>query len=321
MYNDCLAKIKRMLKTCLSKLGVGLIRLKSGRFYTCYDRPVYSKDIMLVPDYCRGEKVGIVLQGPLLYQDDFTLETVKMYRKLYPETYLVLSTWQGENEVVINAIRNIGVDVIQSEKPNHPLRGHAFNNFQIVSSQTGIDRAIQEGCKYIMKTRTDQRMYGDGNISFFLDMMTIYPLTIKAPAKGRLVATSLGTFSNRLYNVSDMLIFGYAEDVAAYFNCPMDERPHQEIVQGNDLIEYSENRPGEIYFSTHYLEHNDWKLKWTITDSLQCFKEMFIIVDAEMLDLFWPKYTKREYRWRKYKPEESPLDQLTFKKWLEIYSQ
>ncbi len=42
------------------------------------------------------EDTAIVMQGPIMYDDDFTMETLYRYRAIYPDTLIILSTWEGE---------------------------------------------------------------------------------------------------------------------------------------------------------------------------------------------------------------------------------
>jgi hypothetical protein len=211
-------------------------------------------------------------------------------------------------------VKGLGIAVVLSSLPKNG--GHGSLNYQRKSSLAGIRKAIGDGAEFILKIRTDQRMYSNGNLSFFLNLILDYPIKNDI-AKGRLIITSLGTFSNRLYSFSDMVVFGYAEDILRYFNYPEDLRTSEDIVQDEDLIEYSKKKPGEIYIVTSYLEKLGWNLEWTVKDSLNAMIRFFLVIDCESLDLFWPKYTNQEYRWRAY--NNVVLRQVTFKDWLNLY--
>ena len=99
-----------------------------------------------------------------------------------------------------------------------------------------------------------------------------------------------------------------------FFSFPIDTRTSEDIVEGEDLVKYSKKRPGEIYITTNYIEGLGFKLKWTREDSEYFFRELFLVVDAETLDWYWPKYTEREYRWRNYGNVQ--LCPYSFKDWL-----
>lgn len=303
---------KVTIKKMANKLGFDIYRYDSQSFRTTYNRPKYSKNIVVTnPDYFFDRNVAIILQGALKKEDDFTAESIELYKRLYPTALIILSTWEDDDVNYIKKIETRGAKVIINKKPQN--FGHGSINLQLKSTQSAIRFAQDSGCEYILKTRTDQRLYGEENITYLMQLLKDYPLDIKAEAKGRIITCSNGCFSGRLYNVSDMVIFGYTEDVLAYFSCPEDDRCNTNIEPGDDLILYSKKRPGEIYFATHYIEKLGFELQWTENDSLFFIKNLFIIVDNETLDWYWPKYTDSEYRWRDYSGRK--LRQLTYKDW------
>ena len=172
------------------------------------------------------------------------------------------------------------------------------------------------GCDYILKTRTDQRICSEMSITYLIDMVNMYPTNKEITNAGRIAVCSNGCFFGRLYNVTDMLLFGRTADIEKYFSAPKDLRNGIDYLQ-DDQIEYSKNRPGEIYLSTHYIESLGFELKWTEKDSNYFIKELFVIVDSESLDWLWLKYSRSEYRWRKY--NNRVLRPMTYKDWLKLY--
>lgn len=283
---------------------------KKGKFFTVHYRPVLPNGLGANIDLSFNKKCAIILQGPVVYKDNFTLETVKLYKKIYPNCLIILSTWESEKSLWNKY--DIDIQVIFNKLPNNP--GHGSLNLQRETSRNGLLKAFELGCEYALKTRTDQRLYGENNLSFLISLLESYPINNSLSAKGRLITLSNGCFKGRLYNVSDMLVFGFTCDVLNYFSYPTDKRCNPKIEQGLDLEEYSKKRPGEIYISTSYLERLGHSLKWTEHDSLKCIRDYFLIVDSEALDWYWPKYTNSEYRWRKY--EINGLKQLSFKDWI-----
>lgn len=283
---------------------------KNGNFYSVHYRPVYSDKVDYFIDLSYKKKCAIILQGPIVYKDNFTFETIKLYKKLYPDCLIILSTWESEKELWNKY--DCDIEVLFNKRPNNP--GHGSLNLQRESSMNALLKVFDQGYEYVLKTRTDQRLYGENNLSYLICMLNSYPIKKSVSAKGRIISISNGCFKGRLYNVSDMVIFGFTSDVLNYFSYPIDKRCDPEIVQGADLEEYSKKRPGEIYISTSYLERIGHILKWTEQDSLKCFRDYFLIVDSESLDWYWPKYSNFEYRWRNY--SNKGLKQLSFKDWI-----
>lgn len=268
----------------------------SNQFQTVSNRPKYAYEIGRFSKIRLAKKTAIILQGPIKYEDDFTLETVKLYQKLYSDCEIIVSTWKEEEEKR-QALEMAGANVVLSEKPEHSGLGNTA--MQETTALAGIEKALELGCEYICKSRTDQRFYKPDLFANLNRLLDQFPLKLDTKAKGRIVAISMMTFSDRLYNVGDMFIYGYAEDVKRYFNCSLDTRDNGGITC-SDALDFSKTRFGEIWFASHYIENLGFELKWTLEDSDKYRNELFIIVDTQMLDLYWPKYTNDEFRNRKY---------------------
>lgn len=285
-------------------------------FFTYHYRPKKAEKVLnympeSMPNVC------IVIQGPIKKEDNFTIETIKLYKKYYRKTPIVVSTWDTESEEDLNIIKQLcgddNVCISHFEKD-------CSVNYQRTTSSAGVAKATEIGCRYVLKTRTDQRIYQSRILSSFIKLMHDYPILIKCSAKGRIISCGLSTFSDRLYNVSDMMIFGFTEDVQRYFSCPKDTRDYakfEDIVYHNHeqyWADYSKLRTGEIWYTTHYIESLGFELKWTKADSDYFRNELYVIIDDAMLDLYWDKYTNKEYRWRNYETKES-LHQVSFMEW------
>lgn len=282
-------------------------------FLTYWTRPKQARDIDIIDEHRNSKRIAIVVQGKLEEKDDFTLESVRLYRKLYPTVDIIVSTWKGVQEKQVELLKESGAVVLLNEIPN-PLTGFCNNNLQRISSLNGILKAKELGAEYVLKCRTDQRFYEGDIFSFMIKLQKQFPLKLKCKAEERVVICSVGTFNTRLYNWTDMFTFGTISDVLRYYSCPEDSRDHNAPFVAKDLMDYCMQRPGEIYFATHYIESLGFELKWNYEDSDYYLRELAIVIDNEMIDLFWPKYTKREYIWRRY--ENIDLKQVTFKKWL-----
>ena len=73
-----------MLKSFLKKL-FNLFEKPLPYFFTFHLRPKRADKIGTVADKSlKYSKVAIVIQGPIVYDEDFTLETIKLYKKIFP---------------------------------------------------------------------------------------------------------------------------------------------------------------------------------------------------------------------------------------------
>src|SRR5207247_1377447 len=84
-------------------------------------------------------RIAIVIQGPILQTDDFTLETVRHYRRACPEMTVIVSTWDDSPAETISQCRDAGADVVLSRLPT--IAGRSNLNFQTTSTRAGLQRA------------------------------------------------------------------------------------------------------------------------------------------------------------------------------------
>lgn len=301
-------KDERMLDICIRAQ-------EGGQFVTFNRRPRNAKDTDIRPFRITDEKrVAIVVQGPVLEDSAFTLETIKLYRHNFPSCPLIVSTWKGQNRAVLEGLRQAGAVVIENDPPENP--GPSNVNMQIVSSGAGMLRARQEGADYAIKTRTDQRFYSVNTIQFLLALHERYPLSSTGPQHGRIIATSMNTFMYRPYSISDMFAFGHIDDMMRYWTPKLDERaPDMMAGKEFDLKAWSEQKVAEVYLSTEFLASCGRSMAWTLEDSWKSYAENFLVIDKESIDLYWHKYARGlEHRHPKYGRERTDRE-LTFQDW------
>lgn len=297
---ECIESIKKVLFKTKILTGRAEGIHDEGELETHVYRPKCADEVGIRSDKKALNKTAIVIQGPIKYDDNFTYETVKLYNLLYPECEIILSTWEDETERVKELFTDLKVTLCFSSKPIHA--GFGNSAFQTISSKKGIDKAIVLGCERICKTRTDQRFYKP-NLFYELDrLLDLFPLKTDTEQKKRIVCISTTTDKNRFYNICDMFVYGDAEDINRYFNCPIDERDydvHMQMVWTN-AVDFAKLRYAEEWFTTHFIESLGYELKWTKEDSDFYRNNLFIIIDASLLDFVWMKYNSDEYKDRYY---------------------
>jgi tetratricopeptide (TPR) repeat protein len=285
-----------------------------GDFVTFHPRPVRAQHINLQPDgRAIADKIAIVIQGPLLHAKDFTLETVLLYRKLFPYAGIVVSTWDDEPASAISLLEANGAMVITSAKPSKT--GVSNINMQICSARAGMAWAAEHGYDYALKTRTDFRIH---NPSFFVSALTLmdaYPLAESAYQRKRLVAFS-DVVKYMPYAVPDKNMFGAIEDMVAYWSPPLDERTG---ASPGSLMEMARFGVAECYLTTRYLERLGRPLAWTYEDSWAALRDHFVFIDQAAADVYWHKYQRqRENRWKRY-DHSTTFEEFGFSEWLRIY--
>ena len=259
--------------------------------------------------------ISIIIQGEIIYKEDFTLNTIIMYLNNFDSCKIILSTWNISN-ILRSKLDKLGVNILINEPPSNP--GISNINLQICSTVNAILFAEQIGSHYILKTRSDQRINNSNTVDYLLSLLDCFPLNGNSKAKQRLVGISLGTFKYRLYGLSDMLLFGSVNDMRSYWNVPYDPRlPTSENLakRGKSWREFSLWCACEVYLFTNYMHYLDLDTNYSMNSYLNTLGDYFIIVDAESIGLFWIKYTLDLDRYSQFniiRPEINFNDWLSF---------
>lgn len=257
-----------------------------------------------------NEKLAIIVQGPYLEKENFTLETLRIYRKNFPNSLIILSTWSVPKYDDF-CLKEINVKIILNAKPTY--FGNSNINLQIVSTKSGILLAKKLGAFYALKTRTDQRIHNPNLYTYLTSLLSAFPLLEKNyPQHSRLIACSLNTFKLRMYGISDMFLFGHIEDMVRYWSVPMDNRAPSKVERHITWRQQSVREECEVYFFTKYLRSIGKEIEFTLKASLSAIAEHVIVIDHHSIGLFWNKYTYDENRYL----HGFYNSQLTFNDWL-----
>lgn len=226
---------------------------------------------------------------------------------------VILSTWENENAKQLARIKDLGVEVVLSK----PVEGGCANiNKQIVTTQNGLRRAKELGCKYVLKTRTDQRFYAPNIIEFLFNISRQFPLEKRvSELKSRLIALSFNSFKNRLYGVSDMFLFGDIDDVIQYWDIPKDS--YKPNTEGKTSFEIFKSECVETFICRHFLESLNIQTSDNLEDTYEAYAKYFCFIDKETVEMYWPKYSNMNSRWECF--ENPALEEVKFRDWLNLY--
>ncbi|MDO8591177.1 MAG: WavE lipopolysaccharide synthesis family protein [bacterium] len=301
-------KLNIFLKYLLS-----LIERKRGNFITLHERPMYIKNLRLLPPESNTKlpKTAVVIQGPILKTHDFTLETVRLYKRNFVKSSIIVSTWKDEDPDYLEKIKGVGGIVVVSEKPLNPGLRNA--NMQIVTTSAGMGKAQELGATYALKTRTDQRMYGRQVMEFLTNLLDIFPISKSLKQKKRVVGFSWNTKLETLYNFSDTFQFGTIEDMLAYW-------PHDLIYErpgDKTTFATGEHMTTEAQLFTRFLKRVGAEFPASREEWQKTLATQAIVIDAFPLDLYFYKYDRsREYRDLSY---EYRMRDVTFVEWFNLY--
>ncbi len=286
-------------------------------FVTTHTRPMSAQKIHTWSDPLKStSKTAIVLEGRLIAEQNFTIETVRVYKKHFPSTIIIVSTDIGSDPTIISELKAEGVKVIENEKPS--IAGIGNINFQLVPTLSGLEAAKLAGAEFVYKTRCDQRMYGVNINEFLLNLIHAFPVAPGFKQKYRIIASSFLTLKYVPYLVTDMFQFGHIDDMIEYWSAAHDTRsaPAKPILTVQDVMDA---RIAESYLASEFLTRIGRSVSWSIEDSWQAYADHFCIVDRETLDLYWYKYDSyKEYRMKDYSGV-SNSHLLTFAEWFNLY--
>jgi hypothetical protein len=248
---------------------------------------------------------GIVVQGPLINKNSFTVNTLNYYSSFLREEDLIVYTiWEDEYDKknIIGLSKKVIISVIS--KPHNA--GFRNINFQIASVQNGLNLLNNSKIGYVMRTRSDQRLYMDQ----FLD--ELFSLLRVQAMKNRIITLSFNTFSNRLYSITDMFQLGSFENVKDYWSVPLDYRPISSlnISSSMDDLEYAKIGVCEQYLTKNYFCLMGLEVNYTYLDYFRGMKKLFYVLDSNALGFFWPKYSQKENRWIDFSSTLSNPDSL-----------
>ncbi|MES2006534.1 MAG: WavE lipopolysaccharide synthesis family protein [Patescibacteria group bacterium] len=301
----------RAVASTLSKKALSFAEDHFDRFITFHLRPrhAHSMTTWRADDFSPLSHWAIVLQGPICIEQDFTLETIRLYKNMFPGIKIVLSTWEHEHAAYIeHMIAPEDIETVYNSKPAYP--GPTNINFQIVSARAGVERAKELGAQYVMKVRTDQRIYEKNALEFITNTLEYFPASARSGQTKRLAFVH-GLPKYSPYQFADLCMGGHITDMLEYWQV-------EEVKKG----EASAFFVSEVYLATSFLTKKKWQFTWDTEQLWEIYRECIVPIDWYMLDLYWFKYERhREHRDRiTYTVATPRLDLLRFSEWFNLIS-
>ena len=246
-----------------------------------------------------GAGLGIVIQGPVCVEMDFTSRVISRYLDIYPGALIIFSTWAGE-EIKLKEFDKFYLNsrfrIILNSKPANP--GFSNVNLQIEATKNGLKLAKDLNCEFGIKTRSDQAILNPNSINL-LNFELTEAKRLYAQNE-RIIAVSLDTFVFRPYGISDMFHFGRIETLLDFWNIELDDRNPNSSPEmtAATIRDYSKLRLAECYLTSEYLISKNFEPNFTLKQSLEFIRDYFVIIDQQVIDLVWNKNTRKEFRYR-----------------------
>ncbi|MGL4998534.1 MAG: WavE lipopolysaccharide synthesis family protein [Cetobacterium sp.] len=318
-------RIKQALKIRIINKILKLINfIDNKNFLSIHFRPKEIENIIddKIKIFEKLGKIGIVIQGPIIFQDNFTLETIKLYKKTFENSEIILSTWKGYTKEKLQKFIDEEIIILENKKPKSG--GFINLNYQIISAKNGVIEAEKQNCNYILKTRTDMRIYETGVFEFLVSLLKNYPVRdIKNMQKTRIIGIDINTHKYGI-GISDVFQFGTTEELIKMWNIDLYPREitmkqYLDFEKTSSAVDRYNLEFAECYLLKKYCILNNMQIQPNLKSYYNVLKNNFIIIDSSMINMYWNKYPGDEYKgWKNYEKKiaNSPL---MFKDWLSIY--
>ena len=265
-------------------------------------------------------KTSIIIQGPILRKNNFTLNTINLYLQNC-SSQIILSTWEKElNKDEERSLKKRGVKIVINKIPK--ISDPMNLNLQLTSTFNALKLSKKINNNFSIKTRSDCRVYLK---NFDVEIFNYFYFFKKTNKLIKFGSTSF-TIDRRLYGISDFLMFGRTSDLLNYFNNSniiekiknfeklLKSFKNKKIFGNVDLNVYAEN-----FLSYNFIKKNiSPKIKYNSKDYYKILKNFYLILDNSLLDLFWYKYDHQyEHRDKNFGDIKGNKDiHLSFFKWM-----
>lgn len=285
------------------------------------------------------DDTAIVLQGPLVLEDNYTIETVRLYKRTCPGAAIVVSTWDDSSYEACQRIEAEGADIVLSPLPKHNGVGNV--NYQVVSTMAGLKAAKNMGCKRALKCRTDQRLARINLLAYFDGLLQIFPVDDSKFRLGQRerIVYGQGTIGGSVFlpfYLCDWYMYGNIDDLISLFNFPLQQFTigrSERIQQVEDLktccnlLEYHSRLAPEMILTRSYVtKRGSVEIPNTVASSWDFIRANLVCVSHQDVQHHWPKYRDRVLLNNTdfgYIPCDGPEKYLTynwtFQNWLCLY--
>ncbi len=316
-YKNNLDKKVEFQRIVAKESGFIIDRTKDN-YLTFHLRPKNSKDFNLESTCKINEKIAIIIQGPVQDKFNFLKNTLAIYKKIFKNSIIIISTWDNEKKDLINTLKNENIHIIFNKEPKSSLRNI---DHQIHSTNTALNFALELGAKYSLKTRADIRLNKNNLETFLISLVQSFPVHKNDLIKSRIIVPSLITFKFRIYSLSDIVMFGETEDLIKYFDIESFKDSLKKFNLSEDnLLKNETPVVAEIFLCSRFIYRLEGKVCWELESWWEVLKKYFCIIDNSSLDLFWNKYDM-EYEYRYLRTYSNKFARaIDFQDWLSLYN-
>ena len=289
-----------------------------NNYLTYHLRPKKAEDFNLESTCKIDEKIAVIIQGPIQEKFDFLKNTLEIYKKIFKNSIIIISTWKSEDIEKINTLKDENIYILFNDEPE---KSQSNIDHQIFSTNIALKFAINHNAKYSIKTRADVRLNKSNLETFFISLIKTFPVKSNSLIKSRIVVPSLITFKFRIFSLSDIVMFGETNDLLQYFDSELFRDGLKKFdLNEKKLLKNETPVVAEIFLCARFMNKLDNSINWNLENWWDSLKNYFCIIDNSSLDLFWHKYDwNYEYRYiRTYSDKFARA--IDFQDWLSLYN-
>jgi hypothetical protein len=292
--------------------------LQGPDFLRYVGRPKYTEQIDANSDLSAddGKDAAILVCGPMVYESHFTRDTIRLYRKNYPNALIVLSTGEDEDADYLNNMKGSDAIVLRTPKPagNGLVRRGEYARLQAVAA---VQYAARQKRTYCVRSDTATRAYAPGLLSFFKGLQSGFPLPPGSPQKERFIFCGYGSFKYMPFCYNPAFQFAHMDDMLTYWGDPKVPDSVVPKLGAAQTIAALAEANLSCFFTTRYLQKSGIDVDpKSLRDSWRVLASQFCVVDPDVLDyfLYLPQPQAEERRVSLYQPRTNQM--LSFRDWL-----
>lgn len=281
-----------------------------------------SKDYIIESLPCKKEyNTGILIQGPIITKNNFTLKTVELYNELFSNPIIALSTWEDQPTEDFESLKLSNLIIIKNK--NIEKIGPDNTNKMILTIQEGIKTLKQRGVRFLIRTRADHRIIAENCEEFLYELLHYFPLNSIDNQLYRIITLNFFTLSYIPFHISDMFQFGNINDLEEYWDAKHINQIYAakfNNIKKIKVAEFDKYALSEIYLGIEYAKRKmGADYQYNLSSYWQMLKDRFIIIDNYMLGLICTNMTGDIFTFRN-DIQGKLRKPFTFKDWFLLQS-